>query len=437
MKFAHIADLHIGREQFHQPFRYEDYVKAFREAVEKSVREGVEFILIAGDLFHISRPSPKALRDVVEILEIPRKKRVPVFAIEGNHDKTIRETSVFDLLEHLGLIYLVGYRREPRSTEFQRSEKVGKRYLVRGVFDDVEVYGLRHHNRWQLIRGNVNVLRTLFRGRKGILMLHQAIDYLSRDTPYHDAVDLRINELPETFSYYALGHIHVRRLAKPEQTGLNGPIAYPGSPERTDIREASHLITYLAGDKRPKLVKNENGVKGFYIVEDFQPEFITINARPFYYVRIEGHSTAELRRKVEEVAPLLPKDSMAVFVLEGSVKGGVDLTVFYNLLKEYGVKYYAFRSKILSEAIPVEGIRREELLTGWERELFLHLRVEPNEFLKTVEDFLQWLMERYTKKTPEKSERKSQGGKKGTEKRTFDRLAKRPSSLDAWLGRGT
>ena len=34
MKFAHIADAHLGREQFQQPFRYADYVEAFRKAVD-------------------------------------------------------------------------------------------------------------------------------------------------------------------------------------------------------------------------------------------------------------------------------------------------------------------------------------------------------------------------------------------------------------------
>ncbi|MCD6372222.1 MAG: exonuclease SbcCD subunit D, partial [Thermococcus sp.] len=211
MKFAHIADAHIGRMQFNQPFRYDDYVKAFREAVERAVRERVDFILISGDLFHVSKPSPRALRDAIEVLSIPRKKDIPVFAIEGNHDKTIRETSVFDLLEHLGLLYSLGLKREPRESEFQRSEKKGNAYLIHGIFGDLKIYGLRHYSRWQLIRGDKNLLKALF--RKGdILMLHQAVDYLSADTPYAKAFDLHLNELPEGFSYYALGHIHVARV---------------------------------------------------------------------------------------------------------------------------------------------------------------------------------------------------------------------------------
>ncbi len=474
MKFAHIADVHLGREQFNQPFRYEDYLKAFREAIEKSVRANVDFILIAGDLFHVSRPSPRTIRDAVEVLELPRRKGIPVFAIEGNHDKTIRETSVFDLLEHLGLIYTVGLKREPRKGEFQESKRLSEnRYLVWGKVGDLEIHGLRHHTRWQLIRndGAINVLRALFKGKKGILMLHQAIDYLAKDTPYQDAFDLRLSELPDGFSYYALGHIHVRRIAEPSQTGLSGPLAYPGSLERTEVREASHLIRYSTRDKKPKVMGNREGPKGFYIVEDFAPEFVEVETRPFYSVRVEGNSKAELRRKVEEVSSLIPKDAIAVITLEGTVKGGIALAEFNDLLKDSGIRYYTFKSRVVGEAIlSKERLSEEELFTEWERELLMHLRVEPKEFSEGLPEFVSWLMERYEKgipakamvprKAPEKKEgamekapkkakapEKAPRGKEpkktekpGKEEKKPEKKPvpkpKNPASLDAWLGRG-
>ncbi len=474
MKFAHIADVHLGREQFNQPFRYDDYLKAFRESIEKAVKANVDFILIAGDLFHVSRPSPRTIRDAVEVLELPRRKGIPVFAIEGNHDKTIRETSVFDLLEHLGLIYTVGLKREPRRGEFQGSKKLSEnRYLVWGKVGDLEIHGLRHHTRWQLIRndGAINVLRALFKGKKGILMLHQAIDYLAKNTPYQDAFDLRLSELPDGFSYYALGHIHVRRIAEPSQTGLSGPLAYPGSLERTEVREASHIIRYSTKDKKPKVMQNREGLKGFYIVEDFAPEFVEVETRPFYSVRVEGNSKAELRRKVEEVSSLIPKDSIAVITLEGTVKGGIALAEFNDLLKDSGIRYYTFRSRVVGEAVlSKERLSEGELFTEWERELLMHLRVEPKEFSEGLPEFVSWLMERYEKgipaeamvpkkapekkaepeeKTPKKTEvpEKSPKEKKSSETKKPGKEEKKPqkkpapkpknpASLDAWLRRG-
>ncbi|KUH33232.1 DNA-binding protein [Thermococcus celericrescens] len=466
MKFAHIADVHLGREQFNQPFRYDDYLKVFRESIEKAVKARVDFILIAGDLFHVSRPSPKTIRDAVEVLELPRRKGIPIFAIEGNHDKTIRETSVFDLLEHLGLIYTIGLKREPREGEFQRSRKISEnRYLVWGQVGDVEIHGLRHHTRWQLIRqdGAVNVLKALFKGKKGILMLHQAVDYLAKDTPYQDAFDLKLNELPDGFSYYALGHIHVRRIAETAQTGLSGPLVYPGSLERTEVREASHIVRYSLRDKKPKVMESREGPKGFYIVEDFRPEFVEVDARPFYSIRVEGDSKSQLRKRVEEAASLVPKDAIAVITLEGTIKGGVSLAEFNDLLKDSGITYYTFRSRVVGETVlSKERLSEEELFTEWERELLLNLRVSPKEFSEGLTEFVSWLIGRYEKGIPEKArkvletERKEEPeekvsestakpekprpekdlGKEPPKKPKPVSKPKNPSSLDAWLRRG-
>ncbi len=437
MKFVHIADLHLGRTQFNQPFRYDDYLKAFRETIEKSVKMKVDFILIAGDLFHVSKPSPRTLRDAIEVLSIPKKRDIPVFAIEGNHDKTIRETSVFDLLEHLGLLYTVGLKREPRESEFQRSDKKGSAYLIHGEVGDLKIYGLRHYSRWQLIRGDKNLLKSLF--KKGdILMLHQAIDYLSSDTPYAKAFDLHVNELPESFSYYALGHIHLARIAEPSKTGLSGPIVYPGSPERSEVREASHRIVYRKRLVERELIENR---KGFYVVEDFQPEFVEVKTRPFYSVTVEGSSKEEFRKKLREIVPLLEKGSIAVITLEGTVKGGLSIAEVQDVIRDSGVAYYTFHSRISSEIVKsMGGVKEEELFTEWEKEVLRHLRTEPREFRENLDGFLEWLMESFEKRPAKSEKSKKEVTKETVEfKRVGKKEFKKPlksAGLDAWLGRG-
>jgi len=439
MKFAHIADVHLGREQFNQPFRYQDYVRAFRESIEKSVEERVDFILIAGDLFHVSKPSPKALRDAVDILSVPREKGIPVFAIEGNHDKTIRDTSVFDLLEHLGLIYKVGLGKEPRESEFQRSKRVGNAHLTYGVVGDVEVYGLRHHSRWQLIRGEKNLLKALFHGKENaVLMLHQAVDYLSADTPYAQAFDLHLNELPDGFSYYALGHIHSSRLAEPSQTGMSGEMAYPGSPERSEVREASHRITY-----RKRLVERElkENRKGFYIVEDFHARFVEVETRPFYAITVSGSSKEEFRKKLREIAPLLEKDSIAVVTLEGTVRGGLNLSEVQDVFDESPAAYFAFHSKVTTEAVSSAGsVTEEEMFNEWEREVLRHLMTDPKEFREELDGFISWLEGEYSRRTdekpPEEKPKQEKQAEKGKAKVVNSLRVRQKGRIDAWFGGG-
>ncbi|NJE25974.1 exonuclease SbcCD subunit D [Thermococcus sp. MV5] len=438
MKFAHIADAHLGREQFQQPFRYRDYLNAFRQAIEKSIDERVDFILLAGDLFHVSKPSPKAIRDAVEILNLVKKKDIPVFAIEGNHDKTIRETSIYDLLEHLGLIYTVGIKKTPRESEFQKSVKKGNLYLVYGVFGDIEIYGLRHNNRWQLIKNGRSILKSIFRGgSNSVLMLHQAIDYLAEGTPYKDAFDLKLSEIPEGFRYYALGHIHMKKELRREESGLSGDIIYPGSLERTEIREASHRITY---DRRISVKKLEENIKGFYVVEDFEPRFVEIEARPFYNVLIKGNSKIELRNKISDIKEHVERDSIVLITLEGVVKGGVHVSEFYDLLKDWDLSYYNFNNRVSSEVVGIDPTKTvdellNEILSDFERELFLQLANEPRKFSEELDNFIDWLMDVYKHpKSPRKAQVIEEEHKEEQKEDKPKLKGPKAKTIDAWLG---
>ncbi|AIF69935.1 hypothetical protein PAP_07730 [Palaeococcus pacificus DY20341] len=442
MKFAHIADVHLGREQFQQPFRYRDYVEVFRKSMEISIREGVDFILLSGDFFHVSKPSPKAIRDAVEILSLAKKKDIPVFAIEGNHDKTIRDTSIYDLLEHLGLIYTLGIKKSPRESEFQKSMKKGSIYLVHGTVGDLKIYGLRHHSRWQLIsKDGLSKIKHIFRGEKNaILMLHQAIDYLAEGTPYQNAFDLKLSELPDGFEYYALGHIHMRKELEHGKSGFSGDIIYPGSLERTEIREASHRIIYDKRLKLENLTRREEelgpNAKGFYIVEDFEPQFIEIETRPFYNITVRGNSKEELKRKLADIRDYVERDSIALVTLEGTVRGGVHVSEFYPLLDDWGLAYYSFNNRVTSEAVLIDReIKEEEFFTAFERELFSQLAVEPKEFLKELDSFLEWLLERYEPKREEKREMIEVQSKKAPKAQKVEKNVKKKAvgKLDAWI----
>ena len=60
MKFAHMADLHIG--SWREPKLRDLSAKAFVLGLEKCVSLGVDFVLFAGDLFNTSLPAMDALR---------------------------------------------------------------------------------------------------------------------------------------------------------------------------------------------------------------------------------------------------------------------------------------------------------------------------------------------------------------------------------------
>ena len=60
MRFAHIADCHIGA--WREPLLRNANLQAFSRAVEICIEKKVDFVLISGDLFNTSFPSIDALR---------------------------------------------------------------------------------------------------------------------------------------------------------------------------------------------------------------------------------------------------------------------------------------------------------------------------------------------------------------------------------------
>ena len=225
MRFAHLADCHLGAWNAHPDLR-ELPIVAFNRALDICFREGVDFILIAGDLFDTSIPSIDILKSAVSKLKECRDMNIPVYVIPGSHDYSPSGKTMLSVLEEADLLKDV-------SLKFVTDKSGAKIFGVPGKRGGLDKFIYDELDKEQLERED---------GFK-IFLFHAAISELF---PIKQMISVPLDLLPKKFDYYASGHIHEIFHKKVDER----LIAYPGSLFSTDFTE---LEKYM-------------GRSGFYIV---------------------------------------------------------------------------------------------------------------------------------------------------------------------------
>src|SRR3989338_5263322 len=102
MKYAHLADLHLG--SWRDPKMRDLSVQAFLMAMDNCIRDKVDFVLFAGDLFNTSLPALDTLKIVTKKLKELKDSDIPLYAIAGSHDFSPSGKTMIDVLENAGLL---------------------------------------------------------------------------------------------------------------------------------------------------------------------------------------------------------------------------------------------------------------------------------------------------------------------------------------------
>ena len=150
-KFIHIADLHLGKRQYNNDERYKDYFRAFKWILNLAIREEVDFILIAGDMFDNRKVGPAVLTEVFYLIQNFKNesqeklnRKIPLICIEGNHDNPIySKRSWMTFLADLDLIILLSgnFDKNKRTIIFEPYD-YGKHRGGMIQIKDFKIYGL-------------------------------------------------------------------------------------------------------------------------------------------------------------------------------------------------------------------------------------------------------------------------------------------------------
>jgi DNA repair protein SbcD/Mre11 len=102
MRFLHTGDWHVGRT-IRGKTRFDEFAAALDEVVGIARDEGVDAVLVAGDIYDRRAVTPDADRLILETLLRLSDIGVAVVALPGNHDSAARLEAFSPLLERFGV----------------------------------------------------------------------------------------------------------------------------------------------------------------------------------------------------------------------------------------------------------------------------------------------------------------------------------------------
>ncbi len=274
MRILHLADTHIGTRQYGLEERRRDFSQAFHQAIEIAVREGVDAVVHAGDLFDDRYPSAEDLHETLQALFRLQEAGIPFLGVVGNHEQR-RGVQWLDLFAHLGL----AVHLSPEPFELQGA-----------LFYGLDYSGRRGVELPEMEPGSV-------------LVCHQMLDQVRSDG------ELRLEDLLRSGARFVLlGDYHEHEVWR-EGDRI---VTYPGSTERWQLDERRPRGVSLLDLETGRLDRRELRTRRFvYIFPDEDP-LETLRAKRnalkgavvCVYLSDRNHRVQEIEERAREYGAL-------------------------------------------------------------------------------------------------------------------------------------
>ncbi|MCR5404396.1 MAG: exonuclease SbcCD subunit D [Butyrivibrio sp.] len=256
MKFIHLSDLHLGK-RVNEFSMLEDQRYIVKEILTIISSERPDGVLVAGDVYDRSVPSEEAMQLWDEFLISLAEKKIPLYAISGNHDSAVRFSDHSHLVETAGIHLSPVYSGNTCKYTLEGSDEYGRLNIfllpfikpstVRALFPDDEIETYTDACRVAVEHMDVN------EEERNILVAHQFVTGALRCDSEEivvgglDNVDASVFDV---FDYVALGHIHGKQSIGRET------VRYCGTPLKYSFSEKDHKKSVTVIE-----IANKNEVK--------------------------------------------------------------------------------------------------------------------------------------------------------------------------------
>jgi len=243
MKFIHCSDTHLGYSDYYKidpntgiNQREQDFYNAWNILIEEILRQKPDFVLHAGDLFHTSRPTNRAIAVALEGIQKVSDSGIPFILISGNHSTPkIRATG--SIFESILLFPEVSAAFQSKYEKFE--------------IKDCAVHCIPHCSLSEELQTAFEQLKPVKEAKYQILVTHGSWagqksfsmgEFNEQKLPDPESVSKVV------LNYIALGHYHKHIKIKPN-------VIYSGSTERTSFNEAGNPTGYVMFDLEKEVLE--------------------------------------------------------------------------------------------------------------------------------------------------------------------------------------
>jgi exonuclease SbcD len=334
MKFLHTSDWHLGR-QFHNVSLLEDQAYVLDQIFDIAVRETVDAVVIAGDVYDRTVPPARAVSLLDSMLDrLCRDLALPVIMIPGNHDSPERLGFGARQLSGSGL-HIIGSTDAilspvMLSDAYGQLAFYGIPYLepvMAREYFEVELSG--HDETLAYVAERIKTHNQQNGRFRTVVVSHCFLDGgedCESERPLSVGGADRVSaKIFKTFDYTALGHLHG------PQFKLINKIRYSGSILKYSFSEEHHnkSVTIVDMDAKGKCVIEKIALTPLHDMRSLEGSLKDVlergqsdpNFEDYVQVRLsDTHAILDIMGKLREVYPNVLHLERPGLVLENSEK---------------------------------------------------------------------------------------------------------------------
>ncbi|MEA1939679.1 MAG: exonuclease SbcCD subunit D [Candidatus Caldatribacteriota bacterium] len=327
MKFLHIADIHLGMENYGRidpstglHTRLQDFIKCFSFAIDVALEEKVDLVIFAGDAYKNSFPNPTHQREFARQIYRLSNARIPIVLVSGNHDnpvsfgkatsleifntlnipgvKVVTDPELFNIETKSGAVQIFALPWPTKSQYLAKEEY--KNFTDKEITGEIQERVSEKIIKYaKMMKPNIPSIFTAHLAAKdAVYSGSERSAIIGRDPVFSTEILAR-----EEFDYVALGHIHRFQDLNPQN---HPPVIYPGSIERINFGEEKE-------DKGFCMATIEKSKTNYEFIPVPAKRFITIDI----IIEEEHNPTKTILKEIEK------------YDLSGAI-----VRVFYTILAE-------------------------------------------------------------------------------------------------------